>query len=535
MSWRTPPEAIPEEKITAGYAADIVVLGLGYAGTAAVRAAAEGGASVIGIELQPKERFNSFGRDIGHMNSNFLKSRGVPAVDPIDLFNEWMRRAGNRANPRLVMQYCQNSGAAFDWFTDMYTPEELKDLHVAFWPQGGESYLAAAGKGEGAVNGYNFWVGTAEFPDPMGWPGSPTLQDCIKDNQKKAEAAGAKLFYGWSGEMPVMDGDRVAGVIASTKQGEYMRCTASKAVVLAAGDFGGNKEMLADLCCDIADLCRPGEPLPPSFGRRGRGQQMGVWAGGRLETRPLPTMGGNTTAPMSLCTFGALWLDRDGRRYCNEIFGGTEIGGFAGNQDPRGENYVIFDEHWPENEMRWSFPAHGGFDVNTAGESAKALFALAKADPTATKIEAVSPPPMRKPLAIFCGDTPEELVKNAGLTGGKAQNIVESIRRYNAMCAAGRDDDFGRDPRLLDPLTGRLFLQKMEPAAPGMMLVTVGGLVTDENQQVLNADYERIPGLYATGNCCGRRFGTQYATPIAGVSIGMALTLGRELGRKLAE
>ena len=44
-----------------------------------------------------------------------------------------------------------------------------------------------------------------------------------------------------------------------------------------------------------------------------------------------------------------------------------------------------------------------------------------------------------------------------------------------------------------------------------------------------------IPGLYATGNCCGRRFGVQYSTPIAGVSVGMAQTLGCILGMHLAE
>ena len=68
----------------------------------------------------------------------------------------------------------------------------------------------------------------------------------------------------------------------------------------------------------------------------------------------------------------------------------------------------------------------------------------------------------------------------------------------------------------------------------GSFLVTVGGLLTDEYQNVLNREREPIPGIYATGNCCGRRFGPQYSTPIAGVSIGMAITLGREVGRTVA-
>ena len=66
-------------------------------------------------------------------------------------------------------------------------------------------------------------------------------------------------------------------------------------------------------------------------------------------------------------------------------------------------------------------------------------------------------------------------------------------------------------------------------------LATVDGLWTDERQNVLDMDKEPIPGLYATGNCCGRRWGVQYSTPIPGVSIGMAWTLGRLCGMHAAE
>ena len=66
-------------------------------------------------------------------------------------------------------------------------------------------------------------------------------------------------------------------------------------------------------------------------------------------------------------------------------------------------------------------------------------------------------------------------------------------------------------------------------------LATVDGLWTDERQNVLGMDKEPIPGLYATGNCCGRRWGVQYSTPIPGVSIGMAWTLGRLCGMRAAE
>ena len=63
------------------------------------------------------------------------------------------------------------------------------------------------------------------------------------------------------------------------------------------------------------------------------------------------------------------------------------------------------------------------------------------------------------------------------------------------------------------------------------VLCAVGSLLTDENQNVLGQDFQKIPGLYATGNCSGERFPILYTTPVAGVSIGIAITLGREVGR----
>lgn len=535
MSWRDRPEAIPQDQISETRTADVVVIGLGYAGGAAVRAAVETGASVIGVEAMPRERQVLFGRDVGHINSAFLRRRGVPAVDPIDLFNEWMRRAGNRANPSLVMQYCQNCGTAFDWYTDMYTEEELKPLHVAFWPNGGEQYREALLSGKVDVNGYHFWYGTAQFPDPMCWPGNPTLQDCAKANLKKAEDEGAHLVFGEEGVQLISDEKGVHGVITKDKAGVYRQYLAGRGVILAAGDFSGDREMVNDLCVDIADLRTPEDKAMPNPGRKGGGIRMGVWAGGRLESRPLPTMGGNLINFLGPCTFGSLWLDAEGRRFCNEVFGGTELRGFPGNQIGRGEMYLVFDEHYVDRELAWAYPSHGNVDANMPRvlKPLRELIAAGKAGQAEIEIPLAAP--MRGNITIYSGATPEELADRAGLSGAVRENLIASIRRYNEVCARGRDDDFGRDPKLLGEMTGTLFLQKVRPAMMFQMLVSVGGFVTDDRQQVLDENYERIGGLYATGNCCGRRFGMQYATPISGVSIGIAITLGREAGKNAAK
>ena len=107
--------------------------------------------------------------------------------------------------------------------------------------------------------------------------------------------------------------------------GGWLEYLARKGVLLAAGGFSGNREMLEDLVTDIPDLLRDDQELPKFPGWKGLGHQIGVWAGGRLEPRPLPVMGGNYATVSGFTTYGILWLDREGRRFCNETFGGPEL------------------------------------------------------------------------------------------------------------------------------------------------------------------------------------------------------------------
>ncbi len=570
-NWRIAPEPIPENQIVARHEADVVIVGLGYAGSAAMRAAAEEGVKVIALEMMTEKNYKSWGRDIGHLNSKFLESRGIPKVDPIDYFNEWMRRACGRANPGLVMKFCKNAGTAFDWYTDM-----LKDtgyLTTPFWPGGS--------KFDGEISGYKFWPGTAQFPDspggppmgphgkgggpggpgggpggpgggpggPGGGPGGPgggmggphpqddnpdhlSLTHLVKANIEKAKALGAEAFFGFSGYYCTKEDGRVTGVVAKEiLTGEYHLFTAKKGVILSAGGFGANKEMMHDLVHDMVDLYREGDgSTVGGMGRNGSGIKMGVWAGGNVEAGTLPVMGGNFNAHRGINgTFGTLWLDPHGKRYCNETFGDPVIAGFVGNQMPRGTYYNIIDSNVLE-DLQWAVPAHEGYDASRSDARMQAqLDSCLAAGKGGCTVFAPG-----GALRMVGGRNMEELLDNAELTGEVRENVKKSIERYNEICRMGRDEDFGKDAKQLRPLDAwPLFIQFNTYTS--RMLCTVGGLVTDENQCVLDHEFEPIPGLYASGNTCGRRFGPQYSTPTSGVSIGIAITLGREAGLAAAK
>lgn len=135
---------------------------------------------------------------------------------------------------------------------------------------------------------------------------------------------------------------------------------------------------------------------------------------------------------------------------------------------------------------------------------------------------------------VFKCDTLEELAKAMGVPDDKMDTFMASIDEYNAMCDAGKDDKFGKDASALIPIREAPFYgcaQTLGNRSASPSMVTMNGMMTDLNLNVLNIDYEPIKGLYAAGNSLGGRYGTGYSTPCAGNSIGMAVTHGRLAGQ----
>ncbi len=140
------------------------------------------------------------------------------------------------------------------------------------------------------------------------------------------------------------------------------------------------------------------------------------------------------------------------------------------------------------------------------------------------------------------GETVEELVANLGVSDEVASKMVASIARYNELCEKGVDEDFGKCPDRLFPVSTPPFYAvrfSPEEAAEGRaalrMLTTMSGLVTDPNANCLDENDDPIPGLYAVGNVQGGRFVISYPCTVAGASHSMALTYGYLTGKHMAE
>lgn len=520
-TWRDAPAPIADDKISQVIDADILVVGMGYAGITALRAAAEtrSDITVIGLEARTRDNFWCVGHDIGHINSKALERFGVPKVDEVEFLNNWQLQTHNKSNPALVMQFAKNSGAAIDWVLDA-VPEEIVDKAiVTFWPET-----------ENAIhqmnNGLRYYPGTLQWWTDN-WENNGAMmnngpglecKDVMNANLDyiAANLPNAQVHYGVRGEQLVLQDNEVTGLVAVNERGEYVKYNARK-VILTTGGFGGNKEMCKDLLPACERMrCDLDSELGAFMGRDGSGIKMGVWAGGRLEPEISTMNFDSTSGPDS---FPSLWLDEDARRYCNEGFAGPEIGGFLNARLKRRQLVSVYDSRI-DNMLSYAFPGHGSF------EPAKKY----NVDNLKANLSAAYEAGAASDNGYFAADDLATLADYLGYDEGKKERFLEQIEHYNQLCEQGVDSDFGKDARLMFPIQQGPFYAHVSSPTMGSGLVTTGGFVTTNDQQVLDQNYKPIPGLYASGNTCGMRFGPAYVTPIPGVSIGIALTMGRLCG-----
>ena len=520
-SWQTAPDEISEKDICREYNADIVVIGAGSAGTSVARSAAENGASVIVLEKRKKNGFSATGRDFGHINSNFLKEHGVPEVDPIEFFNDWQLKSGNRSNPKFVMQYAKTSGSCFDWFIEPLSAEQRASIQVKYWPARKPNSIEIAGQ--------KFWYGTASFPNTFRY------DEAVRINHSYMETLDIVFFFEYTAIQLRKRVNTVDAVYAKDKVGNVFRFSANKGVVLAAGDFSANDEMMTDLCDEIQSLLFEGRKVRSMSINDGSGIKLGIWAGGIMAPGPIATMGGTYFYPQGpiadALTLPTLWLDRNGKRYCNEAFGDMVFSGVESIRQPAGALTVIFDSAIFDN-MKFFPPYH----TAPWKENKTEMRELRKVMDAAVQNGKGGAEIPRTKYKLYAADTYRELAEMLSDSIKFRNNFCNSVNRYNNICRNQRDEDFGKNASLLFELRcPPYFAFQGNPDGDIYVMATVDGLWTDDFQNVIDIKRNPIPGLYACGNCCGRRWGVQYHTPVSGANIGMAWTLGRILGTHLAK
>ena len=262
----------------------------------------------------------------------------------------------------------------------------------------------------------------------------------------------------------LMQDDKVAGVKVSTKQGDYTIST--KAIVLATGGFGANKNMVIEHAPQLADLSSS-----CSNGATGDGHLMAQAVGAELKNMDYIRVNFTyTTAENgyyyymgSLFNTGAIFVNDNGERFVNDQ-GGYGVGHQVVAQGASG--WAIFDN---------SIVA----GVQDVREYEK--------------------------LGLYVkADTIEELADKIGVN---KENLINTISKYKGYVANGKDEEFGRAMVTMTFDEAPYYACKMTCRVQG----TFGGINTDVNAQVLNAEGKAIPGLFAAGECAND--GTWGANP----------------------
>lgn len=542
-AWLGEAPAVPED-IAKTVDTELLIIGGGNSGIVAARKASELGMKVVVMEKMPEDSWTPIGCDFGSVNSQAYLDTGAEAVDEMAVFNEWQLRSYVRTMPFNAKMYATRSGEAHDYVRGVVSQEELDEYSVYY------SFPNGRNKIEVTHSGYTSFPGTIsyrDFNDKLGGgQNKPAWKVVMRANIAAAQEAGAEWL--WSTSAVVLtqneDGD-VTGAIGEDSDG-YVQVNASKAVILACGDFSANGEMVLALQDEVRQLAEISgvETSDPSgfmgMGQDGMGHKLACWAGGAIEPGPRAAMNfGNGMGAPGLTAVGNYPVfGPDGKRFYNDAqlqFGGQ---GFFSRRLPGELMCTICDGKWEENIM------NQGYEHNMSSTTCAREWDLVKEDmanyvtgPDGFEVYAFTGCGMNK-SKMYAAETLDELADILGYEGEAKQGLLDEIAHYNEMCAAGKDTDWGRDADLMNALDTPPFFGVSTTTSKGRVssgMVQMSGVLVNDNYQVRRPDDTIIHGLYAIGNNAGGRYAIQYHAMVAGNSVALAATQGLVAGEHIAQ
>ena len=531
----TEPE-IDESKVAKTVDVDVAVVGCGIAGVAACRSVAEDGGLVAAFEKAdgPQCRSGEYAVINGKVQAKWGRDTWTrEQID--DIIDSHMVESTYRCKRSIMSKWAHNIGDAFDWWV-----EANPDLYYA------ETTRSAIP--DESANNFIIPI-FYPLPEHYDWkqerfPCYPTSVEFKPDQhvtveanmQKAIDTGNVQTFYGCFVEKLIMENGHCVGLYArDAATGEYIKCNASKGVILSTGDYSQNTKMLKHFCPEVIEnniqCLFTNVDVEGNFTNQGDGIQLGMWAGAQVQQSHAPMIhhmgGGADLAGVGVMgNAGFLNLDLNGKRFMNEDLPGQQLENQIELQKNR-ESWQIFDSNWPE-QLPYMPAAHGGACYyedyasedegpknNTTYRNYKSPYQLeaAVADGRAVK-----------------ADTLEELVAKIYPDDTAAQQTaLDSIQRYNELAKAGYDEDFHKPAsRMWAVENGPFYADKFTTA---LLLVCIGGLESDEDCHTFDADRNIIPGLYVAGNIQGNRFATEYPIGLKGVSHSMAMYYGYVAGK----
>lgn len=474
--------------------ADIIVVAGGPAGLAAAITAGENNLKTILFEKSnttggaANMGMGPLGIDTKVQKNTFTD---ISVEKALDLH---MKYTHYRVDENLVQTYFSKSADTIEW---------LEDMGVEF---------------AGAFRYFKDSEATWHIVKPEnGMIGPRVAGKMIRIMTERAQELGADIQLETPVTSLIVENGKVCGVKAINKDGEEIEARA-KAVIVATGGFGFNKEMVKE----EFDLTIGEDYFPFMIpGTTGDGLKM-MWDVGAVK------FGANIEAiyqlPDNLNWFlldavlrqPNLFINQNGERFMNEgEMGNTTFTGNALHLQPGNYGYCIMDEgilkHYKKN----------GPDIFDIVHPAEAFLNF-EGQATQAVEQGYS--------AYFEAKTVEELAEKLGIDSETLQNTIDD---YNDMCNTGVDTRFHKSQKFLHPITGKgkYLVGKFYLAAYG----TIGGIRINKHCEVLNKDQKPLPGLYSAGSDANTIYGDSYNFTLPGNTMGFAINSGRMAGESMAD
>ncbi len=474
--------------------ADIIIVAAGPAGLAAAVTAGENNLSCIVIEKSnttggaANMGMGPLGIDTKVQRRQFNQITVEKAFDLHMDYTHW------RVDADLVSTYFAKSGDTIEW---------LEGMGVEF--AGAFKYFAESEATWHIVKPENGVIG----PRAAG--------GMVKALTNRAKELGAQFEMETTVTELIKENGKVCGVMAVDKEGQQIKAT-GKAVIVATGGFGNNKEMLEKefnlhLCDDFYPFMVPGIT--------GDGLNM-MWKAGAMK------YGAGIEAifqlPDNLNWFlldavlrqPNLLINQLGERFMNEDrMGNTTFTGNALALQPGNYGYCIMDG----NILKYY--KKNGPDIEDIVHPAEAFHAFEQQAAVAVE---------QGYEAYFEAETIEELAEKLQIDEEVLRNTIET---YNEMCDMHCDTQFNKNPKFLHKITGKgkYLVGKFYLGAYG----TIGGVRINKYCEVLDDNFMPIPGLYSAGSDANTIYGDSYNFTLPGNTMGFAVNSGRMAGEAAAE
>jgi fumarate reductase flavoprotein subunit len=464
---------------------DVVVIGGGISGLSAALQAAKDGLSCALLEKEPQTGGSSaFAEGHAAFESDEQEKRGIH-VGKVEAYERYLDYSHWRADPAIVSRFVDNAATSI-----VKLREELgvvyRDVQITAPDQPGELRTWHLPEGE--------------------------IAHVIELQEAEARRRGVDIFLGTPAKRILMEGGKVAGVLATDSDGQDVRLGA-KAVVVGTGGYAANPEML-DKYSKYgigAKMINVGGP-----GNSGDGINMLLEAGAvtnrNIGTLLLfPFMRDKAIVSETNCAGFQpyLWVDKYGRRFTDEVVGlnfghaGDIVAGLPGAM-----YWAILGQEQIRKLTEVGNEVGLGIYINN----------YAKLPGLPAEIAADAADESR--ANVFGAATIQEL---AGKIGVDPAVLKAEVDEYNGYCHAGVDRKFHKLAGYLIPVEEEPFYAvKMETG----IMISMGAMKVDDHWRAIGKDDKPIPGLYVVGCDAGGLWGESYSLPIPGSANGFSLTSG---------